>query len=142
MKTQFSSSERVFLFLLAFVVWFALIGQFYLIIVNRQTSVIETIIRYFTFFTILTNILVALCCTALLLKQASRWGKFFSKITTQTAIVVNITIVGILYNSILRGMLKLEGMQRVVDELLHLVIPLLFVIYWLIFVPKGRLQWG
>ncbi|HMI79175.1 MAG TPA: hypothetical protein VK484_10285 [Ferruginibacter sp.] len=46
--------------------WFALIGQFYLIIENRVASLAETITRYFGFFTILTNIIVAVCVTVLL----------------------------------------------------------------------------
>jgi hypothetical protein len=141
MEKQFSPSARIFLFLLVIAGWFALTSQLYLIIANRQTSLAEVIIRYFTFFTILTNIIVAVCCTVLLWKPASGWGRFFSKTTTQTAITVNIIIVGVVYNTILRAMWKPEGMQRMVDELLHLVVPLLFVIYWLLCVPKGRLQW-
>ena len=43
----------------AFLGWCSLVFQFYLILANRQASVPETIIRYFTFFTILTNLLVA-----------------------------------------------------------------------------------
>jgi hypothetical protein len=98
--------------------------------------------RYFTFFTILTNILIAAGSTIILLKPASAWGKFFSKATTLTAIGVNITIVGATYNIILRFLWNPQGMQRVVDELLHLVIPLGFILFWLIFVPKGQLKWN
>ena len=48
--------------------WFAVIAQFVLMIQNRHHDVTETITRYFSFFTILTNILVALFFTAKLLK--------------------------------------------------------------------------
>jgi hypothetical protein len=57
--------------------WFALVAQFYLIITNRVAPVFETVIRYFSFFTILTNILVAICCTFLLLKSSSGAAHFF-----------------------------------------------------------------
>jgi len=137
MEKQFSAAAKAYLFLMAIAGWFALIGQFYLIIVGKQASVPETIVRYFTFYTILTNILIAICCTALLLKPDSGWGKFFSKTTTLTATTVNIIIVGATYNAILRWLWKPQGLQYVVDELLHLVIPLAFVVFWLIFVPKG-----
>jgi hypothetical protein len=142
MEKQFTSAVRVYLLVLAIVGWFALIGQFYLILNNRQTSVLETITRYFTFFTILTNILIAAGSTLILLKPLSGWGKFFSKATTLTAIAVNITIVGATYNIILRFLWNPQGMQRVVDELLHLVIPLAFILFWLIFVPKGQVKWN
>jgi hypothetical protein len=142
MEKQFTSAARVYLLVLAIVGWVALIGQFYLILNNRQTSVLETITRYFTFFTILTNILIAVGSTLILLTPTSRWGAFFSKATTLTAIAVNITIVGATYNIILRFLWNPQGMQRVVDELLHLVIPLAFVLFWLIFVPKGQVKWN
>ena len=34
-----------------------------------------------------------------------------------------------------------EGLQRVADELLHVVIPLVFIVYWYLFAPKGGLGW-
>src|ERR1700693_5796375 len=102
MEKQFTPAARVYLFLVAIAGWFALIVEFYLILSSRQASVPETITRYFTFFTILTNILIAVGCTSILLKPASGWGRFFSKATTLTAIAVNITIVGAIYNAILR----------------------------------------
>ena len=142
MEKRFSTAARAYLLLLAIVGWFALIGQFYLIIISKQASVGEIIIRYFTFFTILTNILIAVASTAILFAPRSGWGKFFSKVTTLTAITVNIVIVGATYNAILRYIWNPQGLQRVVDELLHLIIPILFVLFWLIFVPKGRLKWG
>jgi len=61
-----TATGKIFLIVLFVSGWFSLIAQFYLIIINRTTSVGETIIRYFNFFTILTNILVALCATTLL----------------------------------------------------------------------------
>jgi hypothetical protein len=142
MERRFSFAARAYLLLLAITGWFALIGQFYLIIISKQASVPEIIIRYFTFFTILTNILIAVGSTVILLVPRSGWGHFFSKATTLTAITVNIIIVGATYNAILRYIWNPQGLQRVVDELLHLIIPILFVLFWLIFVPKGRLKWS
>ena len=121
--------------------WFAVIMQLYLILVNRAASVAETLIRYFSFYTILTNILVALCFTISLLSPKSQWGRFFSRSTTITAIAVYITVVGVVYNLILRSLWQPEGMQRLVDELLHSLIPTLFIIYWLSIQPKSELMW-
>lgn len=142
MEKQLSPVARVYLLLLAIAGWFALIVQFYLIIIGRQASVTEIIIRYFTFYTILTNLLIAVGCTCILLVPGSGWGRFFSKATTLTAIAVNITIVGATYNIILRFLWQPQGIAWVVDELLHLVIPIAYILFWLIFVPKGRLKWG
>ena len=44
--------------------WIAIIGQFILLIQNRQADIPETIIRFFSFFSILSNILAALYFTS------------------------------------------------------------------------------
>lgn len=121
--------------------WFALISQFYLILQNGTGTVTEIIIRYFSFFTILTNLIVALCSTVLLFKPKSGLGDFFSKPSTLTAITVYITIVGLVYNVILRFLWQPQGLQYITDELLHTVIPLLFILVWFLYVPKKDLKY-
>jgi len=131
----------MFLAVCAITVWLAIIIQFILIITNRAAPVPETIIRFFSYYTILTNILVACCFTALLLKSRSAKAGFFTSSEVLTATTVYITIVGVVYNLILRHLWDPQGLQLIVDELLHTVIPLLFILYWFISVPKAGLQW-
>lgn len=135
-KMKQTAAAKVILVILFISGWFALIAQFYLIIINRVTSVSETIIRYFSFFTILTNILVVLCVTALLFVHKKSGNTFFTRLTNVTGIAVNIAIVGLVFNIILRSLWDTEGLQWVVNEILHVVTPLFYVIYWLICVPK------
>jgi hypothetical protein len=129
-----------FFTIIAIVGWFAVVLQLYLIIINRVVSLSETIVRFFSFFTIQSNILVAVCFTFLWLKPKSKWGLFFSKPKNTTAITLYITIVGLVYNAILRFLWAPTGFQKVVDELLHLVIPILVLLYWILFVPKKTLE--
>ena len=121
--------------------WTALLLQFYLIILNRRLDVFQTIIQYFSFFTILTNLLVASCLTVLVINKPGNWRDRFSQPKTLTAIAVYITVVGLVYNFVLRSLWDPNGAQQVADELLHLVNPILFVVYWLAFVPKADLKW-
>ncbi len=121
--------------------WFALITQFYININSKAAPIPEIIIRYFSYFTILTNLLVAVCSTTLLFYPKLSWSKFFSRQKVLTAITVYILVVGIIYNVILRFIWNPQGLQIIVDELLHSVIPCLFFIYWLLFVAKNQLQW-
>lgn len=121
--------------------WFALIAQFYLIIENRTASVTETIIRYFSFYTILTNILVSISTTVLLIGKPGGIYNFFTKPATQTAILVYITIVGVVYNVILRSLWQPTGMQKMVDEVLHTIVPLLYIIFWIAWTDKRSLKW-
>jgi hypothetical protein len=117
-------SARIIALLGALPGWFAIITQLYLLIENRVVPVPETLLRFFAFFTIDTNIIVALCFTFIFLGSKYRLGRFFSKASTVTAIAVYITIVGIVYNVILRSIWDPQGTQKLIDELLHSVIRL------------------
>lgn len=119
--------------------WFAILLQLYLIIMNRKLSVPATVIQFFSYFTILTNILVAVCFTTLLFKHSA--NSFFIKQKTLAATAVYITIVGAIYNLVLRQLWQPQGWQLLADNLLHSLIPVLFVLYWLITVPKNHVQW-
>ncbi len=132
---------KTYLSIIALLGWFALAAQLYLNINSHVAPVPELIIRYFSYFTLDTNIIVALCSTFLLLSPGSGPGRFFSRASTKTAITIYILIVGLVYNLILRFLWAPQGLQKLVDELLHSVIPLLFVFYWILYVPKQSLQW-
>ncbi|WP_242457878.1 Pr6Pr family membrane protein [Pedobacter sp. BS3] len=134
------TKQTLFLFLIALAGWFAILLQLYLILVNRTSPVFQTVMTFFSFFTILTNILVAICCTALITNK-DYGACFFTRPTVLGGTVVYIVIVGIIYNVILRGLWHPAGLQRLADELLHVVIPLSFSLYWFIYVPKKELNW-
>ncbi|MBP6022433.1 Pr6Pr family membrane protein [Ferruginibacter sp.] len=134
-------STKIFAAVAAVIGWIALILQLYLIIVNRTASIPETLLRYFGFFTILTNILVAVSLTMVYIKGISENGHFLTRPKTLTATAVYITIVGLIYNVILRFQWAPQGLAKLVDELLHSVIPVLFIFFWVKFVPKQNIQW-
>jgi len=134
-------SARAIAIIGALIGWFAVITQLYLMLENRVVPVPQTLLRFFGFFTIDTNILVALCFTFIGIGSKNALGRFFFKPTTITAITVYITIVGLVYNFILRSTWDPHGLQKLVDELLHSAIPVLFILFWLIFVPTEGLKW-
>jgi hypothetical protein len=123
--------------------WIAIALQFDLVIVNRRGPAAEAIYRFFAYYTILTNILVAYCFSVLLprKRQRSSLGEFFARPSTLTAITAYICMVGIVYNAMLRNLWMPRGLQRIVDEVLHLFIPLFFLVFWMLFVPKDSLNW-
>lgn len=128
----------------AIIAWTALILQFYLILQTTGTtgfSTLKTVTNFFSYFTILSNLFVAVCLTTTLLSPTSGVGSFFSKVSVQTAIAVYIFIVGLVYNTVLRGITNPTGLDWIVDNLLHVVVPVLYVLYWLIFTPQKVLQW-
>lgn len=144
MQKQLSVPHKVYLAAGAAITWLAVVLQFYILITNRASglSVAGAVIKFLSYFTILTNILVVLCFTTLWLRPGSRWGRFFSRTGTLTAIGVYISFVGLGYSLLLRHIWAPQGLQLVVDEALHTVVPVIFVVYWLVFTPKKELRWG
>lgn len=124
----------------AFICWITLVLQFIIILQNRIGSVGEAVIRFFTFFTILTNLLVATTLLVGYLKPKKKFS-FFSKSNTQTAIAVYIFVVGFVYNIILRSLWQPQGLHKIVDEMLHTVIPIGYVTYWFFYTNKQTITW-
>ena len=120
----------------SFLACFAVITQFILMMQNRQTDVAETLIRFFSYFTILTNLLVALYFT----NRIRPFAKVLNHTSSLTAITSFILIVGLVYQFVLRSAWQPTGLQRLVDELLHSVNPLFVFIYWLIYKPKIKIS--
>lgn len=135
-------TEKLYLGLLSVTAWFALIFQFYLHINSEVASHAELLVRFFSYFTIDSNLMVAICATVIFLLPKTAIGTFFKKPSVITAITVYITVVALIYNTVLRFLWVLSGWSSVLNELLHVVIPLLFLIYWIYFVPKQLLKWG
>ena len=101
----------------------------------------ETILNFFSYFTILTNILVALSLTFSVFFPASRSGRYCLQPGTQTAIAVYISVAGIIYSIALRKIWHPEGLQVIADRILHDMIPVLYIFYRLIFTPRKILTW-
>ena len=121
---------------------FALALQLYLMLVQSSgPAMLGTVITYFSFFTILTNLLTALVFTALAFRPETGWGKWFRTPSVQAATAVYIAIVGIIYQLLLRQLWNPQGAQWVADVLLHSVIPIGYVAYWLLFGPRTGLNW-
>lgn len=124
--------------------WFALGLQLYLIInsaLSKGISLLAEVVRFFSYFTILSNLLLALCLTVPLVSRHSSPGRYFLRPAVQGAIAVYIIIVGITYSLMLRNIWNPQGRQLAADRLLHDAMPILYVLFWLILVPKGSLQW-
>ncbi len=121
--------------------WAALSLQYVLVLTGTLGAGSFTrSVNFFSYFTILTNILAALALTLPWLAPQSALGKFFSRPSVRTAIAVYIIIVMTIVYFVLRHLTELQGWSFVADVLLHYVMPVLFVIDWLFLVPKRTLM--
>ena len=122
--------------------WFAIILQYWLIASTRSgPDLVAWTINYFSFFTTIGNILVALAMTLPWLAPRSRLAQWLLRPSVRTVIVAYIIVVGLVYHLMLRNLYNPQGWRLACVIILHYVIPPLFIIDWLAFVPKRDLSW-
>jgi hypothetical protein len=139
-----TSTARTWHLLTALVTIGALVLQLVLALDGHRTLVTEgqpstrvTLVRFFSYFTILSNILVAWSTTTLA-AGADRDSRVWRVLRVNA--VVGITVTGLVHWFLLRPLLDLHGGDYVADKLLHVVVPLLAVAGWVAFGPHGRVR--
>ena len=98
-------------------------------------------VHFFSFFTILTNLLAAAAMLLPVVAPNSLAGRFLDRPSVRTAITGYIVIVGTVYFALLRNLDHATGLRLLFEYVLHYVTPPLFVLDWLLFVPKGEIGW-
>lgn len=129
---------------IALITWSGLAIQAYLSYewsASAGLSLLGFISKFLSYFTVLTNILVAITLTSSVVVPDSKIGSFLSKPGPQNAVAVYIGIVGLIYSLVLRRLWAPEGLAKFADATLHDVVPILYIVYWFVFVAKGTLLW-
>jgi hypothetical protein len=103
-------------------------------------SLLGGLVSFFSYFTVLTNTLVASVLTCAVTRRESAARRWFLQPWVSSGIAVSIAVVGLAYSLLLRHLWHPQGWQFIADELLHDVMPLLFLGYWWFCVPKGTLR--
>jgi hypothetical protein len=119
--------------LIALVAWVGLAVQFNATLAHSG-SILGTIWILLRFFTVITNLLLALTMTGIALGWRVN-GVWLGGVT------IAILLVGVVYAVLLRGLVELSGGALLADALLHKVTPVLAGLYWLFFAPRGGLRW-
>lgn len=124
--------------LLALLAWTALLLQLHLTLGAthaRGGTTGEALLLYSGYFTITTNLFVALCASAQAWAPRSRLAGPAWRGCATTAIV----LVGLGYHLLLRDIWDPQGWQRVADELLHYAVPAAALAHWLWYRPSSPL---
>lgn len=87
------------------------------------------------YFTILSNVFVALTATA----QAGAPGAWLAKPSVRGCATTAIVLVGLGYHLLLRALWDPQGWQRVADDLLHYAVPIAALLHWLLFPSREPL---
>lgn len=126
---------------IASMAWFGLGIQLYFNIEEafaKNLPMTAHLITFFSYFTIETNLLLAVVLTILWAQpQAER---FLAGPSLNSALVVYVIVVGVVYELFLRHLWHPHGMQLLADVLLHDAIPLVYSLFWLLLLPKGSLR--
>lgn len=126
----------------AAVAWAALALQLVLILTGEAVLVEEDppglatrLYRFVAYFTIQSNLLVAIGSTALARRpslDSPGWR------TVRVSGLVGITVTGLVHFVLLRPLLDLDGASWAADKLLHVVVPVLAVVAWAWAGPRPR----
>ncbi|WP_290056890.1 Pr6Pr family membrane protein [Amycolatopsis solani] len=122
--------------------WFAVIAVVALTglvsqVVSTATSADGQVANLLCFFTIDSNLLVAVTSALVALGRAR--GRLFTVLLLDA--LVGIIVTGIVYQVALAGLYELHGLAFFADTVLHKVTPILFVLGWLLAAPRGVLTW-
>lgn len=140
---NWSAARRSFVAVAVVLGWAGLSIQLYLIFYSRwtlQASLLGGLVSFFSYFTVLSNTLVATVFTCELTSRESAARRWFLQPSVSSGIAVSIAVVGLAYSLLLRHLWHPEGWQWLADELMHDVMPLLYLTYWWSCVPKGTLR--
>ncbi len=122
---------------------FALLLQLWLTIPARMAAghgVLEAIIFYFSFFTILSNMAAVGVYAGVLFPGKVKLFDRLSGAIPHATVAVCITMVGLVYATVLAKIWAPEGLFWLCDILLHYAAPVIFVLWWMISGRSGTLR--
>ena len=102
---------------------------------GRFRTGVERGFNTFAFFTVQSNLIVG-GTTLLLALKLDRPSTVFR--TFRLIGLVAITVTGVVYHVALASIFDLDGIDQLGNQLVHTVVPLLAVVGWLIFGPRGQ----
>jgi hypothetical protein len=115
----------------------ALIAQLFVTGALDTPQASTRFIRMFSFFTIQSNILVAVTSWGLFLRP-QRGGLVWR--TLRVDAIAGISVTGLVYSIALSGLQHLHGWARLCDTAFHYVVPIATVATWLVVGPRGRVD--
>ena len=104
---------------------------------GRLPPMSTRLIRFFSYFTVDSNLLCAITAATLVV-QPERDGRIWRVLRLNA--LVGIAVTGLIYVTLLRPIVNLSGVPKLTDIGMHYVAPLAVVIGWLLFGPRPRIE--
>ncbi|WP_439121981.1 Pr6Pr family membrane protein [Marivita sp.] len=128
------NAKRICAGLLALAVCVTIVTRIWLRIDRYDIGLIDTLAFNYRYFTIWTNTLVGLSCALV----AAGWRE---SPKVQSGLLLSISMVAIVYHVLLAHLRDYQGIDMVIDVMLHTLIPVAFAGYWLVFVHKDEVRY-
>lgn len=140
----------------ALIAWFGMVLNFILTVLGTYPSLttdptllgmnqpgmagmLGRVFDFFTYFTILSNITVAVIMT-MLWRDPKRTGVVFRTFFVDALLMISIT--GLIYGVVLAGSAKPQGLEHVTNAVEHYIVPLLVVIVFIVYGPRRLIKVG
>jgi len=130
--------------LLAIAAWFGVLLQLWLSVrlaLANGSSVIGGLITYFGYFTILTNIFVALVGTAGTLSRRAPDRSLLYSLPAVGCSTAAILVVGISYHALLREIWAPQGADWGANLVLHYIVPVVALLHWFVYCYADPPKW-
>lgn len=101
-------------------------------------SPVARALNSFAYFTTQSNLIVGVT-TLLLALRLDRSSALFRVFRLDGLVMIAIT--GVVFHTMLAGLLELRGWSSAGNQLVHTVVPLLAIGGWLLFGPRGAITW-
>lgn len=139
-----SPDGRRFAAVVALVSGSSLLLQYVLLVQSTFDTVgpVFATLRYFSYFTILANLLVTAVAVVAMSGNVGAAGRFLARPRVRGGVALYIGVTGIVYFTILRHLWQPQGAQWWADSGLHYAAPVLYLSWWFACLPHGRLSWG
>ncbi|GAB3360137.1 Pr6Pr family membrane protein [Lysobacter tyrosinilyticus] len=135
---------RYFAAMVAAVAAFALVLQYVLL----MRATLDTVgpffatVRFFSYFTILSNLLVMLVSSTAAFAPESSPGRWLAQPVMRGGVALYIGVTMGIYAVVLHRLWEPQGAQWWADTGLHYAVPTLYLLWWLVAVPHGALRWS
>lgn len=129
---------------LALLAWSALLLQLLLSIrlaLANGHGIGQGLLVYTGFFTILSNLLVALVLTAWAGARRRARSGWLRRPGTAAVAAAGIAVVAVAYHLLLRQVWDPRGWQLLADQLLHYLVPAGYLLWWWLVPGRQRLRW-
>jgi hypothetical protein len=137
---SYSSTARTLAAILALIGWFLMAAQLWIALTVNDPgghTIPFVVVNFFSYFTILSNLLITVIFTWIAVAPPGPSAGL------QAAAAAYIAVVGIGYSLLLRSTWNPEGLQKLMDHAHHDVMPVVYIVFWLIFVRSlRRIPWS